>query len=116
LKFIFKILIISNFFQGLFIKYFEYVPFSVSYDRMMVKCPHTLMSALERELFKDETISAPQTNICNSRSVRLELFLGHHVPRHRVICLKIKGTSLNRPSVKKGHGGHNDNLVLRHTY
>jgi len=47
----------------------------------MVKCPHTLVSASVQELFKDETISAPQTNICDSRSVRLELFLGHHVPR-----------------------------------
>lgn len=83
---------------------------------MMVKCPHTLVSVLARELFKDETISAPQTNIRDSRSVRLELFLGHHVPRHKVICLKIKETSLNRPSVKKGHRGHNDNLVLRHSY
>jgi len=72
----------------------------------MVKCPHTLMSAPVRELFKDETISAPQTNICDSRSVRLEQFLGHHVPRHRVICLKIKGTNLNRPSViKRDIGG-----------
>jgi hypothetical protein len=55
--------------------------------------------------------------MCDSRSVRLELFLGHHVPRHGVICLKIKGTNLNRPSVEKGHGGGEDydNLVLRRT-
>lgn len=81
--------------------------------------PRVCASVQESYLKKKQFQPPKQIYVCDSRSVRLELFLGHHVPRHGVICLKIKGTNLNRPSVVKRdtERGYTvcDNLVLRYT-